>query len=52
MKRFWLGKLQYICGEHNSHSHEEMLEASDGKSWINLNSQPLQVTQMHCIDKQ
>ena len=39
MKFLWLGLLQHICGEHNSCSHKEMLEPSEGKSWLDPNNQ-------------
>ena len=43
MKFLWLRLLQHIFGVHNSCSHEEMLELSAGKSWLDPNSQSMEV---------
>ena len=47
MKLLWVGLLQHICVEHNSCSHEKMLEPSEGKSWLDPKSQPIEVIRRH-----
>ena len=50
MELLQINMLKHICGDNSAYSHDEMLEPSEGKEWLDLNGESMQIIPKHCIE--
>lgn len=51
LRVIWLLMLQRICNDHTYCTHEPMDSSSEGKDWLDPNSQSMEILRGFCLDK-